>query len=438
MFRLPVYYTLGVCLLLLLSACGGDSWGPITTGTVVTNDLVVQKTGGNYQEVRHIVLRGTNQEIGKSIAQLSKEYYQATPLQFPDLASKTSRNSFIHQNFPQMAARQRAVEAYYGWGSNDLHDSSALWYDIQPVNCSAVFFPKTVTANGHSFQARDMDFYTVDIKEFSTGIPGKGNKLFSRNFVLETYPQDGGFATMVVGTFDLLNGVYDGFNEQGLTISGLVDQELANEKGAIVDFSQMMTKNGISYMQMVRLILESARTVADVPQIVSNLSVYFPLDGIHFMIGDRNGNSIILEFYKTNPMDANSPMTYIVIPQSSTKPAIMTNHSIRKYPDPSTFPTPPSTAPYDTFYRYMRLYNYLQASVFHCYTPDDGLYAMSLVYGYANDASEGAAKPFPVRTIWSLVMDVDDLSLKIKFYTFSNDAKKTPLFTDAFTFKLQK
>ncbi|HEX9023402.1 MAG TPA: hypothetical protein VF799_06155, partial [Geobacteraceae bacterium] len=165
MFRLPACYILVICLPLLLSGCGGDSWGPVATGTVVTNELVVQKTGGNYQEVRHLVLRGTNQEIGKSIAQLSKDYYQATPQQFPDQASKTSRNSYIQQNFPQMAARQRGVEAYYGWGSSDLHDSSALWYEIKPGKCSAVFFPKTVTANGHSFLTRDMDFYTVTISE---------------------------------------------------------------------------------------------------------------------------------------------------------------------------------------------------------------------------------------------------------------------------------
>ena len=86
----------------------------------------------------------------------------------------------------------------------------------------------------------------------------------------------------------------------------------------------------------------------------------------------------------------------------------------------------------------MRLHDYLQASVFHKYTPDDGLYAMSMVYGFVNDASEGTAMPLPLRTVWSLVMDVDDLSMKIKFYTKDDVALETPVFTDAFSFSLQK
>jgi len=442
MLRLTLNLLLFGCLLMILSACG-DS-GSSSSGTVVTNQLVVPKVGGNYQEVRHIVLKGTNQDIGKALARLSNDYYQAQPMQFPQPTAsydfKSSRNSYIQQYFPQLAARQRGIEDYYGWGAASLNDSSALWYDMQPVQCSAIFFPNTVTANGHSFQARNMEFYTVDMYRFAVPpftVDGHGNKLFSRNFVLETYPQDGGYATMVVGTFELVNGAYDGFNEHGLTISGLVDQELS--KTGTVDLKFMTQQKGVSYLQMVRLILENARTVDEAQQLVSKLTVYFPLDGIHFLIGDRNGNAKILEFYK--PTDA-SPLTPIFLTQSLEKPTIvptiLTNHSIRVYKDPSTFPPIDTTKPYDTFYRYMRLYNYLQASLYHYYTPEDGLSAMSLVYGYANDSSEGAAEPFPVRTIWSLVMDADDLSLKIKFYTIDNTLQKTPVFTDAFSFKMQK
>jgi hypothetical protein len=242
---------------------------------------------------------------------------------------------------------------------------------------------------------------------------------------------------MVVGTYDLLNGAYDGFNEHGLTISGLVDQELSNTAGGTVQDLRLLTnQNGLSYLQMVRLILEGARNIDEAQQLVSKLTVYFPLDGIHFLLGDRTGKSTVLEFYKKNQDDVN--LSFIFIPQPIDKPAIMTNHSIRAYPDQNSFVQPVSTKPYDTFYRYMRLYDYLQASYFHKYTVDDGLYAMSMVYGYADDGSEGGAKAFPVRTIWSLVMDIDDLSLKIKFYTTDNVAQQTPLFTDAFTFKLQR
>ena len=426
MFRQAAYRFLAFSVLCLLSACG-DSGS--SSSTVVANQVVLAKSGDNYQEVRHIVLRGTNREIGRAIAQLADTYYQTQPLSFDSQQDRDSRNSYIQQHFPTLAERQKGVADYYGWGEGDLHDSSTLWYDIQPVNCSAIFFPKSVTASGHSFQARNMEFYTVDMYQFiNPGTPGKGNKLFSRNFVMETYPQDGGYASLVLGTLDLLNGAYDGFNEYGLTISGLVDQNLENKT---IPLNEMEKQEGLNYLQMVRLILEGARTVEEAWQIASKLKVYFPMDGIHFLLGDRNGNSIILEF---SEVDLSPRLVFPTAPG----PNIMTNHSVYKYPSVSTFPQIDYSKSYDTFYRYLRLYDYLQASVFHKYTPDDGLYAMSLVYGFVNDASEGTARPLPTRTVWSLVMDVDDLTMKVKFYTVDDNVLKTPLFTDAYTFRLQK
>jgi len=245
--------------------------------------------------------------------------------------------------------------------------------------------------------------------------------------VMETYPEDGGFASLVVGTFDLLNGAYDGFNEHGLCISGLVDQNLAQRT---VPLSDLQKQDGLSYLQMVRAILEGARSVDEARRLVADLKVYFPMDGIHFLIGDRTGNSMILEFSE----DDLSPR---FISPDSAGPTIMTNHAVFKYPSIGTFPPIDKTKPYDTFYRYMRLYDYLQASVFHSYTPEDGLYAMSMVYGFVNDQSEGTAMPLPLRTVWSLVMDVDDLTMKIKFYTTDDDSQGTPVLTDAYAFGLK-
>ena len=422
------------CCMLLLTIFACSNFGSPTT--IVKNELIQGKSAGSYQEVRHIVLRGTNQEIGRAIAQISNDYYQAQTLSFESLQYKSSRDSYIRQHFPALAERRKGIDNFYGWGQSDLHDSSALWYDMQPVACSAIFFPNTVTASGHSFQARNMDFLVVDMWQYLTGKVGQGNKLFSRNFVMETYPQDGGYATLVVGSFDLLNGAYDGFNEYGLSISGLVDHNLKYKtKDKTVDqtvpLSEIEQQEGLNYLQMARAILEGARTIDEAKNLVSTLKVYFPVAGMHFLIGDRSGKSMVLEFSE----DDLSPR---FIPQSSDSPAIMTNHSVYYYPTiDKVIPEVDKNTAYDTFYRYLRLYDYLQASAFHKYTTDDGLYAMSLVYGFANDVSEGTYT-LPMRTLWSLVMDVDDLSLKIRFYTVDDNTLKTPVFTEAYTFRLQK
>jgi|GEM_PF-4772460 len=112
---------------------------------------------------------------------------------------------------------------------------------------------------------------------------------------------------------------------------------------------------------MVHLLLENAATLDDVDKLLAKLTVYFPMEGIHFLLGDRSGNSAIFEFYIVNPNDPNPKMTYTLMRQASTSPTIMTNHSMRLNPDPSKY-TYDRSKSYDTFYRYIRLYNYLQAS----------------------------------------------------------------------------
>lgn len=415
------------CLMMVLTACGGGDDPTPPSPPPVENRIILNKAGDCYQEVRHIVIRGDDQEIGAAIASISKDFYQAQPKLFANLAEKTIRNAYIQQHFPNLAERQKGVAQYYGWNEADLHDSSGLWYDITPGACSALYFPKSTTSSGHSLQARNMEFYTVTIEEFMGMRPGHGNRLFSRNYVMEIYPKNG-YATLVTGTFDLLSGVFDGFNEHGLTISGLVDQNIP-DKFKLKDWSAAV---GLSYLQMARAVLEGARTVDEAKQLVSNLTVYFPMDGMHFLIGDRNGNSMILEFSELD-------LSPRFLMQKPGAPVILTNHSIFKEPSVADFKERvPTTEPYETHYRYLRLYDYLRSTSGKKYTSDDALFAMSLVYGYADDGSEGAAIPLPLRTVWSLVMDLDDLSMKIKFYTKDNSALKAPLFSDYYTFRLRR
>ena len=59
---------------------------------IATNEIVLEKTAGEcFQEVRHIVLRGTNQEIGRAIAGLSQDYYQAQCLAVRFAAAQTKQ-----------------------------------------------------------------------------------------------------------------------------------------------------------------------------------------------------------------------------------------------------------------------------------------------------------------------------------------------------------
>ena len=49
---------------------------------IEVNEIILPKTADTYQEVRHIVLRGTNQEIGKAMGDIAQTWLGIKPRVF--------------------------------------------------------------------------------------------------------------------------------------------------------------------------------------------------------------------------------------------------------------------------------------------------------------------------------------------------------------------
>jgi hypothetical protein len=119
------------------------------------------------------------------------------------------------------------------------------------------------------------------------------------------------------------------------------------------------------------------------------------------------------------------------------QPQILTNHSVATYPDVRSFPATDPNAKYNTFNRYRLLSDYLEKNREKKFTARDGFYAMSLVQGFTEDSSEGTAVNLPLRTLWPVVIDLDDCSMQVKFYTHDGP-DKTLDFSKTYTFKLKR
>jgi len=67
---------------------------------------------------------------------------------------------------------------------------------------------------------------------------------------------------------------------------------------------------------------------------------------------------------------------------------------------------------------------------------------MTLSYGHSQDKDEGAAVPLPMRTLWTMVYDLDEGTIDVLFYAKDGpaDAQGDPtlVFTKPFKFKLEK
>lgn len=387
------------------------------------NEIILPKKDDTYMEVRHIVLKGSNKDIGKALANIAQKDYGVELLPFSDPKYKKQREDYIAKHDQILFDRMKGVEEAYNLEVNHHVDTSLLMYDLGKIGCSAVFFPNNFSVDNHAFVARNTDFYTVTFSQFThQGNPG-GNNLISRNYVLELYP-DEGYATLVLGSMDLMSGIFDGVNSQGLTISCLVDQNVAKMVRKEFDDAQ-----GLAAQQFSRLILEKAKNCEEAEGIAKDNEIYMIMDGFHYLVTDRTGKSLVIEF---SEKDLTPIFTYV-----DNNIRILTNHPVNKFPNIKDFPTTDPAARYNTFNRYATLNKYLLENSGKKFSTDDGFEALSLVQGFCNDASEGPSLNLPLRTLWPVITDLDNCSMQVKFY-LNDGPDKTLNFSPIYNFKLEQ
>jgi hypothetical protein len=81
----------------------------------------------------------------------------------------------------------------------------------------------------------------------------------------------------------------------------------------------------------------------------------------------------------------------------------------------STFPEVPADARYNSFNRYRVLDEYVSNHKGK-FSGEDAEHVLSLVYANTDDSSEGAAFDLPCRTLWPILCDSHDRTMKLRFY----------------------
>src|SRR5688572_5714761 len=77
-------------------------------------ERVIAGSPADSLEVRHLVLTGTNEEIGRALAEIARDRYGVRPERSRDpLRSRASRR-YIEKNYPILRDRLRGVAAAFG------------------------------------------------------------------------------------------------------------------------------------------------------------------------------------------------------------------------------------------------------------------------------------------------------------------------------------
>ena len=234
----------------MLNITGNKAQSQDSPKSVIQTDRVFAGSPKDSLEVRHLVLKGSNEDIGRTLALLAKDRYHVQPQPSQDQLRTRAQRHYIEKNFPILHDRMKGVALAFGkhldddaWNFGDL-----TFMDLR-AGCSVLYFPPNLTTTGTGIVSRDYDFTTGAFG----GVPLAPGQLHptARPYLLELHP-DRGYASLSMVAYDFLNGVIDGINSEGLTVALLADDELMNKYKMEPTYGATA---GLGALQTLRLLL---------------------------------------------------------------------------------------------------------------------------------------------------------------------------------------
>lgn len=296
---------------------------------VIEKDQVIAGGRTDFMEVRHLVLRGSNTEIGQALATLAKERFQLKPSPSTDRFRTRVQRKYLKAHYPILLERMRGVAAAFEKQlDDDAWDFGSLPYLTGPPGgCSVVYYPPGVTDDANGVVSRNYEYSigTMDDKWPKRGeLPAN-----ARPYLIEMHPHRG-YASLALSAYDLLNGVLDGINSEGLTVSVLSDYEFKPEfpidpaeEGGI----------GLDELQVQRMLLDTCANVDEAKEALLLTKQYYAFMPQHYLVADRHGKAFVWEYSHAHNRE------YII--ENLGKPLITTNFSLHTHLEGKS---PPSAA----------------------------------------------------------------------------------------------
>ncbi len=365
---------------------------------LVEQERIIAGSPADSMEVRYLMLKGTNEAIGRRLAEIARDRYQAKLTPATDPVRTRAQRRYIEKNDPILYERMRGLASAFGHAIDDDHwDFSAVGFTELHAACSIAQIPPSLTATGTSVVSRDYDYSTGSLT-FGFLPPGMLHPT-ARPYLIELHP-DHGYASVAMVAYDLLSGVLDGMNSEGLTVTMAMDDE-AFEKHPIEPVGGSAA--GLGELQTLRLLLDTCATVDEAKQALLQTKQYYGFIPVHYLIADRYGKSFVWEYSFAHNKE------YII--ENPGKPLVMTNFSINQHLDDNK---PPSA---DEARKVCKRYALLTENL----NTSSGLLSEELIsrtHQRVDAVWSQAADPSrpPVRTFWHALYYPEERRVKYSFY----------------------
>ncbi|MBU7048091.1 MAG: linear amide C-N hydrolase [Theionarchaea archaeon] len=411
------------------------------------NETTILNKDRSFMTVRHLVIKGTNFEIGKKLAEIAIKRHnlsQETVITDDPVVTHARRNYFA-RNYPIHLERARGVAVALGV---DLRDD---WFDVTeipynwdllpldaPMACSVVYYPPQTTLTGSGYLSRNYDFPTGVLADIiGISLPSEIRQILrpmmADTYIIEMYPEDGGYASLYLTCFELLSTALDGINSEGLMVSINADDTSMVDPSTIIISKRRI---GLHEFQGMRLLLDTCATVEEAKEALLINKHFHRFMPCHYFIADRDGNSFVYEHSNGHNHE------YII--DGTNKPFVVTNHPLHRSQPIENLPEKTNTSSYE---RYKVLIKAIERSSLP-YTTDlmkeinTSVSVSQVISWIPNDQRQQiVASPGFSRTLWHCIYDSNARCLEIKFYLgdeLTDNGNFIELYTDYTRFLLER
>jgi predicted choloylglycine hydrolase len=338
-----------------------------------------------YMEVGHLVLRGTNREIGAALAVMARDRHGVVPARGGDPLITRARRRWYRREWPAHFERMRGVADVHAVEvEDDSVELGLLAYLGGPPApaCSVAWLPASST------MSRNYDFPTGTLTEILGGERQPGElAMTARPYVVETHPSDGGPSCLFLCAYELLGGCIDGVNSEGLVVALLADDETTDRDPTLAPAV------GVNEIQLLRFVLETCASTAEAREALLAAKQHYMFLPCHFLVADAGGDSFVWE----RTVNAEH------IVEGRREIQVVTNHLLHNRP--SVHDLPAGDGPSATYERARRL----TAAVAGGSLSREELKAAHSCVHREDPAS-------PARTLWHGRYDAVERSLEVSFY----------------------
>jgi Acyl-coenzyme A:6-aminopenicillanic acid acyl-transferase len=377
---------------------------------VTSHAEVVAGGPDDFMVVRHLLMRGSNRDIGRALGEAARQSGAPLP-RVTDATRHRARRRWFERNWPQHCARMEGIAAAYGRKlDDDEFDFSCLHPELLPdadaVHCSAMWVPrKAGGADGHARVSRNLDFSTGTVTELVGGSRQPGEEAAgSRPYLIETYPDDGP-ASFVVAFGDF-TGCVEGLNEHGLTVALLADDETMSD--TTVTLQTLTPQVGLDELHVLRYLLDTCSTAEAAREALYEAKQYYEYAVVHFLVADRDHAFV----WERNMAGAEFAV------DADADGLCVTNHPLHCRARPSDIPDDidGNSAANSSYARARSLYSSVDRAPLSTRVMWDALEAVRADGGIE---SLDAIQP-PVRTLWHSHYDIDEREVTLEFYLGDN------------------